>query len=294
MNERRSRRRPSLNLGGNLYMLTGLLVGIGLGLLYSWILSPVEYVDTAPISLRADFKDQYRAAIASSYLATGDLARSQARLALLGDPDPLQALSAQAQSAWGAGDPYGSAYALAYLAQALGQPPETPLPSLTPVFHSPTATMPSPTAGPPTVTSPVKTPVRPATAAPTLFQSPTPRPSRTPTPTAGAPLQLASQETVCDPALAEGLLQVEVLDAAGQPVAGAGIVINWPDGESRFFTGLKPELGDGYADFLMTPNVAYSLQVTGAGVLVTGLSVPDCQGEGGDFWGGLRLVFRQP
>ena len=86
-------------LAENLYLLTGLLIGLGLGLLYAWVISPVKYVDTSPASLRADFKDGYRAAIASAYLASGNVERAQSRLALLGDPNPVQALVNQAQQA---------------------------------------------------------------------------------------------------------------------------------------------------------------------------------------------------
>ena len=64
-----------------------LLIGFGLGLAYSWLLSPVTYVDAHPALLRADFKDQYRIIIAASYASNKDLPRAQARLNLLGDMD---------------------------------------------------------------------------------------------------------------------------------------------------------------------------------------------------------------
>ena len=57
-----------------------LLLGLGLGLAYSWLISPLRIVDADPIALRADFKDNYRSAVASSYTATGNLPRAQARL----------------------------------------------------------------------------------------------------------------------------------------------------------------------------------------------------------------------
>ena len=76
---------------GSWYLLTAVILGIALGLWYSWVGSPAEYVDTAPDSLRTDFKDVYRVTIASAYAATGDIARAKARLALLGDDDPAPA-----------------------------------------------------------------------------------------------------------------------------------------------------------------------------------------------------------
>jgi len=276
---------------GSWYLLTGLLIGLALGLLVAWVLAPVEYVDTAPGSLRTDFKDQYRSMIASAYLVTGDLGRAQSRLALLGDADPLQALTLQAQNALSAGDPENAAYALTRLADALEQIPAgtqspTSLPSTPALAASPT---PLP-AG-----SAAITPTRRPTSALTPIYSPTPRPTRTPTPTVGAAFVLVSQENVCDVNLSEGLLQIEVKDVAGQPIPGAEIVISWEDGEEHIFTGLKPELGNGYADFVMKPKVGYSVQLASGSQLVTNLSAPPCQADGGDSYrGGIRLLFQQP
>src|SRR5690348_319460 len=91
---------------GSWYLLTGLILGLALGLAYSWIFSPVKYVDTAPYSLRDDFKDQYRNLIASAYLTDGDLGRAKARLALLKDDDPSRVLAAQAQRVVAGGGAY--------------------------------------------------------------------------------------------------------------------------------------------------------------------------------------------
>ena len=77
--------------------LFALLAGLGLGLVYAWNISPARVTDAQPGLLRADFKDHYRSAIAAAYAATGDLARAQARLSLLGDGNPIEALNAQAQ-----------------------------------------------------------------------------------------------------------------------------------------------------------------------------------------------------
>ena len=67
------------------YLIGGLLLGIILGLVYSWLISPIEYVDAAPSALRADFKDQYRALVALAYQADGNLGLAGARLEALGD-----------------------------------------------------------------------------------------------------------------------------------------------------------------------------------------------------------------
>ena len=59
-------------------LVFALLIGFGLGLAYSWLLAPVTYVDAHPALLRADFKDQYRIAIAASYAATATRRRASA------------------------------------------------------------------------------------------------------------------------------------------------------------------------------------------------------------------------
>jgi hypothetical protein len=61
-------------------VLLALLVGLGAGLVYSWMISPTRIVDAQPGALRADFKDQYRSAIAAAYHATGCVSRFWATL----------------------------------------------------------------------------------------------------------------------------------------------------------------------------------------------------------------------
>ena len=36
------------------------------------------------------------------------------------------------------------------------------------------------------------------------------------------------------------------------PYPSVELVVTWDEGEDHFFTGLQPELGLGYGDFLMT------------------------------------------
>jgi hypothetical protein len=82
---------------GSLYLLTGLILGIGLGLIYAWMIHPPEMKDTMPGALASEEKDQYRALIALAFVSSGDLVRAQARLELLGDADPYTSLVDQVQ-----------------------------------------------------------------------------------------------------------------------------------------------------------------------------------------------------
>ena len=106
---------------GNWYLLTGVVLGIILGILFAWVISPVEYVDTAPESLTNEFKDQYRVLIASAYVANGDLVRAKARLGLLGEADIYLVVAEQAQQMLAEGGSVEEAQALGRLALALGQ-----------------------------------------------------------------------------------------------------------------------------------------------------------------------------
>jgi hypothetical protein len=135
-----------------------------------------------------------------------------------------------------------------------------------------------------------------ATAAtqPVIIAS-TPRPTRTTVPTLGAPFKLSDQENVCDPNLPDGLLQVVVLNSNRRQLAGVKIVITWDGGEEQFFTGLKPELGNGYADYIMTDNTTYTVQLAIGSDIATGISIPTCQSSDGQpFSGGTKLTFQQP
>jgi len=242
------------------------LIGIGLGLAgglyYAWIISPVEYTDTAPDSLRAEFRADYLALIASAYAGTDDLVRARARLALFSDLEPGTELAALAQQRLASGFGEVEAAALARLAAELANQPRSPVST--------------PTGGPATTSTPIPSPL----------PSSTPRPS----PTAGAPFTLDSQEQVCNPLLSAPLIQVEVSDAAEGGVPGIEIIVVWDAGEDHFFTGLKPELGQGYADFTMTEGVSYTLRLADSGQLVTDLSTHPCEQPDGTPYPGSWLI----
>ena len=285
-NEGNDRGQPPIK--GNWYLLTGLVIGILLGLAISWVLAPVKYVDTLPNSLRSDFKDEFRILIASAFSANNNLPRAEARLNLLGDPDPVQALILQAQDLVASGDPTGSAFTLAFLSDALMQslrPTITSSPSPTPKEED-TSTLELRTQAPPKITSTIK---------PTSTLTRTPLPSLTPSPTVGNQYKLISSDEICTPNQDQLVLQVEINDSAGKPVPGIELLITWLDGESHFFTGLKPELGNGYADYQMTPEIIYSLQISQSNAVVNNITAPSCNnGSGMPFWGGYKLIFQRP
>jgi hypothetical protein len=246
----------------------GLLIGATIGLYFSWIVQPVKYVDTAPSSLRQNFQEDYLALIASAFASSGDLLRARARLALLPDPDPAQALAALAQRRLAEGFPQSEVLAMAELAEALRPAP----PTQSQVSLGPT----------PRVAEFTAIPSPSATTRPTLATTATP----------GAPFELTSRVMDCE---IRFLLEVEVFDAAQEPVPGVEVTVIWDTGQDHFFTGLKPEISMGYGDFEMDEGVVYSLHLSGADQPVTDLSVPECSGEDGQIFAGSWLLsFVQP
>ncbi len=291
---------------GPWYLVTGLVLGIAIGLIYAWLIQPLQYTNTAPRSLRADFKDQYRALIASAHMANGDLLRAKARLELLEDADLYQALAEQAQRTLAENRALNEARALGILAIAVGQTPASvaaPEQATTPAAGSfetsapteisttPQNTLDAETGGIPT--GAIETPLLQATSSSVSANSLLP--PHTPTPTLGALFVLEQRDPVCDPEQPEPLIQIQTKDANEQPVPGVEIAINWEGGENHFFTGLKPELGLGYADFTMTPNVSYNMRLSDGGQLISNLSPHECEAPDGKmYWGGWLLVFKQP
>jgi hypothetical protein len=288
---------------GSLYLLTGVILGIVIGLFIAWGITPVEYTNTSPHSLRADFKDAYRAAIAGAYSSTSDLLRAEARLALLADDSPQTALIAQGQRYLAGGFSYADAQSLAALAAALGTGPDLALaasivpteteralvtlfssPTMTPTVDltalgteraAPTATLLIDESGTPPSSSPTET------LAPTVERTPvltfTPLPTLIATATLTPPYVLENRVQICDPALAEHpQIQVFVSNDEGDGVSGVEIIMQWIEQEEHFFTGLKPEIGIGYADFEIIPQIIYTLHIADGGQVIAGLSSPEC------------------
>ena len=277
-----------------------LLAGLGLGLVYSWVISPARIIDAQPMSLRADFREQYRSVIAAAYSATGNLPRARARLALLGDSNPIEALNAQAQHmrANGAsGEQFGRADQVAALALALDDehvnaPVSTPVVEMTQSSLD-TFTVTSPAPDVPSLLT--ETPEIAELQPTVTIGAPTPRPTPTAIPTLGAPFTLTGQESICDSNLPDGLLQILVLNSRRRQLAGVEIVITWDGGKEQFFTGLKPELGNGYADYILTPDITYTVQLARGSNVALGIVAPTCQTASGEaFFGSIKLTFQQP
>ena len=285
-----------------LFVLLGLALGLTVGLVYAWVLNPVQYYDAAPVDLQPTHKENWILLIAAAYRQDGDLDRALSRLSDLADPGIGQTTAALTERDIAAGKSAVRIRALASLADALGARTNammiylaTPEPTL---FFTPTPQPPTPTTTPaPTATdTPTATPTPTPTTTPTRTSSPTPTihptATRRPTPTLPPPYLLETSRRICT---AEGMtprieIVVQTQDGAGIP--GSEIWVTWSGGAERFLTGLKPELGLGYADFEMAADLTYAVAVgEPTNTIARGLTVESCfTGAGAASHTSWRLV----
>jgi hypothetical protein len=240
--------------------------------------------------LRSADRETYREIVAKAYLIEADTNRALARIALLKDPNPASALIAQAQQELANSGESQLARGLALLGAAINQPSLriTPLPENGATGAIPPLSTVTSTPGEGKVTVTI---TQAATRTP--IATFTPRPTPTPSPTLGAPFVLVKQETICDPLPQISLIEIEVQDVKGKPLPGVKIQLSVVNGGSEtFYTGLYPEIDDGYANYAMAAGSEYALRVGEAGQLVSGIKIPTC--NAGADPGSVYLLFQQP
>ncbi len=300
-------------------LITGLVIGLTLGLVYTWGIAPVELTNTYPALLRTDYRWDWVRLTAISYVADGDLERALARLDDI--EDVAVVLEALIEEYATIGRSTKAMRRLTTLAEALDvytpamlvylytpappspvptrtpspTPTSTATPTPTPTFTpTPTPThTPTPTLEPthtPTSTLDASSPLPTPTPEPTNTLEPTntPRPTSTPaptyTPTPTPPLldrlHLVEKELVCQPGQTPRI-EVVVKDENGEGLAGVEVWLTWPGGADRAVTGLKPQQGAGYADFNAERSVSYALSIGELGIpLVTGVRIEPCPAVG--------------
>jgi hypothetical protein len=275
----------------NWYILTGLVLGLIMGLVYTWVISPIEEIDTHPHLLREDYKDIYRSLIAHAYQANNNLPRAEARLELIDNEDPALILAAQAQRYLAEGGDVDSAKILANLSAALQSAaitaatpssPSTEESSQLQQTESAQITSTAGNNGEDAQKSP--TPEDGGPSAPTL------------TPTESPPFILQDSSSICDPTLGEPLIRVFATNSAGEGIPSVALEISLgPDLKEVFYTGLKPEVGLGYADFLAEPGLTYTLEVLESGLVIPDIEVPICVTESEDsYWGSWEVYITHP
>jgi hypothetical protein len=71
-----------------LKILLPLALGIALGLLYGWVIDPVDFFDLTPDTLRGDYKADYVLMTAEAYHAEQNPGLAARRLAIFGSNSP--------------------------------------------------------------------------------------------------------------------------------------------------------------------------------------------------------------
>lgn len=293
--------------------IVGLVIGLALGLLYTWVIAPVELVNTRPTLLRTDYRRDWVRLAALSYAADGDLERARARLDALKREDVVSAVQVLIEEYAAAGRPADTLRSLTTLAQALDvhtpamlvymytptSPPSASVatPSLTPT-PTPTST-PAPRASP-SLAVPTPEPIymlTPMSHATSPLPTPTPGSTSTPAPPTPTPpllsrMQMAEREQICEPGQTPRI-EVLVIDERGAGLTGVEVWLTWAGGADRAVTGLKPRNGAGYADFNAQPGVDYALGIGELGMpLVADLRVEPCpvDEDEGPLLGSWRIV----
>jgi hypothetical protein len=246
-------------------LILGLVLGVGGGIFYAWNVAPVEEYDTAPWQLREQDLAHYVVAIMMQYSYDGDLGgaiQSVIDLRLDGS-DPIQQVADIACDLARTGyvDSNSGRRAIrVMMAFYQGQGKSSCADALIPAEDTvPTqvvqVVLPTATLVPPASKTPTPEGALGATATPPPLFAPTATPQRAFTLVGGYP-------TFCSTELS-GIIEVRVRDFNGQEIPGQPIRVRWSDGESTFFTGLKPERGPGYADFEMEPGREYIIEMPG-------------------------------
>jgi len=253
-------------------IVLGILLGLAGGIYYAWFLNPVNVTNTAPGQLNEESQTAYILLISESYLQDTNLSRARDRLRTIDNRDPGEIVAEQADLAFARGDDSENIRALTTLAEALGG--ETSAADVFSGTVAPTSAVNlTPTATFLPGNAPTETPRPPTTPVPV---EPQVQPTRLPF---EADLELVGREVICSDDAPAGLVQVIVLDELGQGVPGVPVQVTWESGQDVFYTGFKLEGGSGYADYQMSPELAYNVTLIGLTEPVTGINSTECQTE---------------
>ncbi len=79
--------------------LIALTIGVATGLIYGWVIDPVQYTDAPPNILRKDYRADYVLMAAEIYNSERDTKSAARRLAMLGSESPAQITASALQYA---------------------------------------------------------------------------------------------------------------------------------------------------------------------------------------------------
>lgn len=262
----------------------GLAVGIGLGLLYAWVIDPVVIRNVSPADLRSEDQRLYVAAIAQEYGDSGNLQLAINRLLDVDpDSDPFQLAADTTCELIRSGQINDvSSISVIRNLRSLYEPQGIVADCDTQIANTPVPV--AIVSAEPSITPTV-------TLTPVASKTPTvpipPQANNTPLPTNpvpeadGATFREAGLESFCS-ADFSGTIEVYVRDTNGIELPGVAVEVLWNNGQERqvFYTGLKPVRGQGYADFTMTPNQSYRVNVLDEGQPSRELEAVPCDDTG--------------
>lgn len=243
-------------------LLLGLAVGIGLALVYTWEIDPVIERNTAPWQLSDSAREDYVVAVALSYADDQDLQLAFDRLRQLRPSQDVWSLVAQiacerhrrVQVKTNSDVIVMRALEQLYRPQGASGCADGQYPTPAPVNF--VTQVPSPFPTPTLIPPATKTPT------PVLFTS-APETAFAPTSTlsfAGSYV-MARINAFCDSDV-NGVIQVSVYDNNGEGIAGVPVRVTWDGNQTDlFYTGLVPDEGPEYGDFVMEAGRTYTVAV---------------------------------
>ncbi|MCS7251568.1 MAG: hypothetical protein RMK32_07400 [Anaerolineae bacterium] len=279
--------------------LAGFFPGLIAGVYLAWEVFPPSPGWSSPIELASPYQELWIVLAAQADAVERDPEALRRRLEALGMPDLPDRVAALAERGLLENWPSGIVQDLARVAQQVGArspalvvilatpvptrvPPSptwiaTPTPSLT--------SMPSPTATP--------TPLPSLTPTPTDALSPTPfsvgieTPTLTPTPSVPHRIE---RQMLCE---ASPLLRIRVFGPDGEERSGVRVWVSGPRGTEMLLTGLKPGMGEGYADVQMETQQTYRFGIEGLeSALAEVIARPCRRPDGQTGWTGWEISVR--
>jgi hypothetical protein len=241
--------------GSALWVIFGLVLGLGAALYAAWVVWPTQPYQATPADLLPERKALWAEMVSDGYAATGDLEAARVRLTLLSVDNPGAFVAQVAEARLEEGASLDHIRAMARLSEALG--------GITGKLLVYIAT-PAPTA------TSTPTPTRTSTATATI--APTKTPTETPTQAPSLQIfEMVSKVDSCVEGAGPDVIAIYVQDAKRKGISGIRVEVSWSGGSEVFYTGLKPYVDPGYADYAMEPDVEYSVTVGTEGDTVRGL-----------------------
>mgnify|MGYP006292541751 CR=1 FL=1 len=273
----------------------GAVLGLILGLIFTWFIQPVEYYNTYPPLMGVEHRRVWIGMTVKAYGAEEIWERTQVRLVEIPEDEIRRVATDELERAVSVGEPLTYLRRISELAQAYGvtgpavqiygegEPVDTP---------TPLPTVPSPIPSPRPTNTPLPSPTRTPSPLP-----PTPTPASTWTFTPS--LRIISQTLTCtvEPRITVSIEVSGTLEEddeavwTGDPMRE--IWLMWDGGADRALTGFRPEEGLGYADFVVEPGRTYNLYVDSpTGVPILTLQAEPCAPDEGEGWTSRWLLIR--